>query len=73
MPSVVSSTAPSPLESLERVGPVRHGRPGLFLYYATKYGDWVTWWLQTSYGSNNPNMPWASQHGAAAKTWKEFS
>ncbi|CAG8359272.1 unnamed protein product, partial [Penicillium salamii] len=68
-PSVSSSIAPDSLERFERVGPGRRGQ--YFLYDTMNHSDWVDWWLETDYGSNN-KIPWESQHGSASETWKQF-
>jgi hypothetical protein len=35
------------------------------------HSDWVDWWLETEYGSNN-KITWESQHGSDSETWKQF-
>jgi hypothetical protein len=68
-PSVPSSVAPDPLERFQRVGPGWRGQ--FFLYDGMNHSDWVDWWLETDYGSNN-KITWESQHGSASETWKQF-
>ncbi|KAJ5507027.1 hypothetical protein N7527_009170 [Penicillium freii] len=68
-PSIASSVAPDPPEYFQRVGPGRKGQ--FFLYDKMDHSDWVNWWLQTDYGSNN-KIPWESQHGSASETWTQF-
>ncbi|KAJ5557712.1 hypothetical protein N7513_003298 [Penicillium frequentans] len=69
-PFVPSSIAPDPLERFQRVGPGRRGQ--FFLYNVMNHTDWVDWWLETDYGSNNSKIAWESQHGSASETWKQF-
>jgi hypothetical protein len=69
-PSIPSSIALDPLERFERVGPGRRGQ--FFLYDAMNHTDWVDWWLETDYGTNNSKIAWESQHGSASETWKQF-
>lgn len=69
-PFVPSSVAPDPPERFQRVGPGRRGQ--FFLYNVMNHTDWVDWWLETDYGSNNSKIAWESQHGSASETWKQL-